>query len=127
MNAIRKAYALGQKLAHAVFTKHCEAALGDPNFWQGGSPEEAAQPQTAEDAVHLLPAGTFQGAQIKLSPDGQRSTTVKVTPDAVQQPDSLANIFNVEPNAKVEVSQPELQSAGAGAESNPLASIPPPG
>jgi hypothetical protein len=73
-------------------------------------------PQTAEDAVQLLPAGTFQGAQIKITPDGQRSTTVKVTPDAVAQPDALAGVFAAEPAAKVEISQPEQQAVPGGGE-----------
>lgn len=93
-----------------------EAALGDPNFWGGGtpSPEEAAPPapQSAEEAIQLLPAGTFQGAQIKIQPDGIRNTTVKVTPDVVGQPDGLAAVFQAEPTAKVEISQPEQQVAG---------------
>lgn len=93
-----------------------EAALGDPNFWGGGtpSPEEAAppMPQSAEEAIQLLPAGTFQGAQIKIQPDGIRNTTVKVTPDVVGQPDGLAAVFQAEPTAKVEISQPEQQAAG---------------
>lgn len=104
-----------------------EAALGDPNFWGGGTPPPGAEmppPQTAEDAVQLLPAGTFQGAQIKITPDGQRNTTVKVTPDAVAQPDALAGVFQAEPTAKVEISQPEQQAVPGGGEAP---AMPPPG
>lgn len=114
---------LGQKLV----TKQGEAALGDPNFWGGGTPPPDAVPtpaQTAEEAVQMLPAGTFQGAQIKITPDGQRSTTVKVTPDAVAQPDALAGVFAAEPAAKVEISQPEQQAVPGGGEAP---AMPPPG
>lgn len=112
MTPLEKAYAFGKYIANETFKeKYGEAALGDPNYWQGGTPssEEVPTPaQTAEEAVHLLPAGTFQGAQIKITPDGHRSTTVKITPEAIAQPDALANVFNTEPNAKVEISQADM-------------------
>ncbi|MGD9209125.1 MAG: hypothetical protein PVI90_00040 [Desulfobacteraceae bacterium] len=114
MTPLQKAYAFGKYIAEETFKKTSEAALGDPNYWQGGTPTPGETPtpaQTAEEAVQLLPAGTFQGAQIKITPDGQRNTTVKVTPDAVAQPDALANVFNAEPNAKIEISQAETQGA----------------
>lgn len=126
MTPLQKAYALGQYMAKDAFKKEAEAALGDPNYWQGGTPEEREIPtpaQSAEEAMQMLPAGTFQGAQIKITPDGQRNTTVKVTPDAVAQPDGLAGIFQAEPGAKVEISQPEAQTAYG----NELPAMPPPG
>jgi hypothetical protein len=111
-------YRGGRAIERAVRDK-TGAALGDPNFWGGGTPPPGAEmppPQTAEDAVQLLPAGTFQGAQIKITPDGQRNTTVKVTPDAVAQPDALAGVFQAEPTAKVEISQPEMNQVPGGGE-----------
>jgi len=91
------------------FIKGADAALGDPNYWTGGSQAQQAPPQpaSAEEAIQLLPGGTFQGLQMKITPDGQRSTTVKVTPEATQDPTGLNSIFAAEPGAKVEVSNPE--------------------
>lgn len=93
------------------------ASLGDPAYWQGGTPtaEEAAPPQaTAEDAAMALAPGIFQGLQLKVNPDGQRSTTVKVTPDALQTPEAVAGIFQAEPETKVEMMMPQPTGAGAG-------------
>ena len=124
----------GRAAQRGLEDKTGEAALGDPNYWQGGTPspeEEAAAaapppPQNAEEAVQMLPAGTFQGAQIKIQPDGVRNTTVKVTPDAVAQPDGLAGIFQAEPGAKVEISQPEQEAVPGGGQA-PGGAMPPPG
>lgn len=97
------------------------AALGDPMFWQGGqeamAPEGAGTPPpTAEEAALQLPPGIFQGLQIKVNPAGERSTSVKVTPDALQTPDTLMGIFQAEPSTKVEMSMPQAtgESAGGG-------------
>ena len=99
-------------------------SLGDPNFWGGGSQQPgqgAPQPQDAEEAISLLPGGTFQGANIKISPDGQKATSVKVSPDALQDPTSLAQFFQLpEPGAKIEISAPDqiptvpVQGGGSG-------------
>lgn len=115
MKPIDKAYQLGAAQAFEDFMKKAEG-LGDPMFWQGGQEAmapEGAPPQgsTAEDAALALPPGIFQGLQMKVNPDGQRSTTVKVTPDALQAPDALAGIFQAEPEAKVEMALPQ---AGGG-------------
>ena len=100
---------LGARMAFEEFRKQADAALGDPNYWSGGSQAQQAPPQpaSAEEAIQLLPGGTFQGLQMKITPDGQRSTTVKVTPEATQDPTGLNSIFAAEPGAKVEVSNPE--------------------
>lgn len=99
------------------------AALGDPTFWQGGQeamgPEGGgeAPPPSAEDAALALPPGIFQGLQLKVNPDGQRSTTVKVTPDALQTPDALAGIFQAEPETKIEMAMAQPtgnEGSGAG-------------
>jgi hypothetical protein len=98
-------------------------SLGDPNFWGGGSQQAAqsAQPQDAEEAIGLLPGGTFQGANIKIAPDGQKSTSVKVSPDALSDPNSLAQFFQLpEPGTKIEISLPDqvptvpVQGGGGG-------------
>lgn len=118
-------YRGGRAVQRGLSEKEGEAALGDPNFWQGGAPPEGEAPtpaQSAEEAIQMLPAGTFQGAQIKIQPDGMRNTTVKVTPDAVGHPDGLAGIFQAEPTAKVEISQPEQQAPGGE-----MPAMPPPG
>jgi general secretion pathway protein D len=122
---LRTAYDIGRSTAQDTFMKWAEgeASLGDPNFWQGGTPspeEEAAAaapppPASAEEAVAGLPAGAFQGLQMKLTPDGQRNTSVKVTPDVLAQPEGVMGIFQAEPGAKVEIAAPE-PSAEAGPE-----------
>ena len=98
-------------------------SLGDPNFWGGGSQqaEQSSQPQNAEEAIGLLPGGTFQGANIKIAPDGQKSTSVKVSPDALSDPNSLAQFFQLpEPGTKIEISLPDqvptvpVQGGGGG-------------
>ena len=116
MNHLHTAYNLGAQLAHAEFSKRADAALGDPAFWQGGEQaqqEQQQQPATAEEAAMSLPTGTFQGLVAKLSPEGERSTSVKVTPDALGTPENLAAIFQAEPTAKVEVAQPQAKAEGA--------------
>ena len=118
MNHLHTAYNLGAQLAQVAFAKHADAALGDPAFWQGGEQtqqEQQQQPATAEEAAMSLPTGTFQGLVTKLSPEGERSTSVKVTPDALGVPDNLASIFQAEPTAKVEVAQPQAKAEGAAA------------
>jgi len=88
--------------------------LGDPNFWSGGTPAEGemAPPPTAEEAVKQLPLGTFQGMTTKVTPEGERSTSVNVTPDALAMPDIVQSIFAAEPGAKVEVKVPEQPETG---------------
>jgi hypothetical protein len=88
--------------------------LGDPMFWQGGEQAAAMPPQggTAEDAALALPPGIFQGLQMKVNPAGERSTTVKVTPDAIQTPEALQGIFQAEPEAKVEMAMPQASGEG---------------
>ena len=81
--------------------------LGDPNFWGGGTPEEGAAPATAEEAVSLLPAGTFQGLNTRMTPDGQKSIGVKVTPDALAAPEALQAMFQSEPGVRVEITAPD--------------------
>lgn len=144
---LKTAYDLGAATAQHAF-KHAEEGLdpnmmgaeappempplGDPNFWQGGtpSPEEAAAavPDTPEEVVNLLPAGTFQGLQMKITPDGQKSTTVKVTPDALSTPDSLASLFQASPGTKVEMEAPEGgdMPVEGGAMPPPEGAVPPP-
>ena len=115
MNHLHTAYNLGAQLAQAEFRKHAEAALCDPAFWQGGeqAQQEQPPPATAEEAAMSLPTGTFQGLTTRLSPEGERSTSVKVTPDALGVRDNLAAIFQAEPTAKVEVAQPQAKTEGA--------------
>lgn len=90
-------------------------ALGDPNFWGGGaagSPEAAAMgAQSAEDVIGLLPAGTFQGMNVRITPDGQKSTGLKVTPEAIDAPEALKAVFQAEPTARVEITTPETPSS----------------
>jgi hypothetical protein len=112
------AYDAGSMKAAALFsTKISQEGLGDPNFW-GQDPnaqqqEGMAQPAaTAEEAIQGLPAGTFQGLQLKITPDGQRNTTVKVTPEATSSPEGIQGIFAAEPGAKVEIAQPEMTEGG---------------
>jgi hypothetical protein len=102
---------LGSKLKGA-FTKQNQS-LGDPMFWQGGEQAAAGAPPaaSAEEVVTQLPLGTFQGMNTKISPEGDRSTSVKVTPDALGSPEMLAAIFQVEPGAKVELETPEQPTA----------------
>jgi len=93
------------------------ASLGDPMFWQGG--QEAMAPEqapaaSAEEVVTQLPIGTFQGLNMKLSPEGERSTNVKVTPEALGSAETLQAIFQAEPGAKVEVEIPEAPAPAAG-------------
>lgn len=115
---LKRAQAYGQHLATVAFRKHADAALGDPNFWQGGTDAVNAaqqappQPATAEEAIGLLPGGTFQGLNIRVTPDGQRSTTVKATPDVMQDPSGIQAIFAAEPGAKVELANPETAVPG---------------
>ncbi|MBU1891198.1 hypothetical protein KJ782_06990 [Patescibacteria group bacterium] len=93
------------------------ASLGDPLYWQGGTPDPAQEappeaPASAEDAALSLPTGVFQGLQMKINPMGERSTTVKVTPDALGTPDILSGIFSAEPATKVEISVPQAKDQG---------------
>ena len=83
------------------------ASLGDPNFWQGGSQQGQPQPQDAEDAIGLLPGGTFQGANIRITPEGEKTTNVKVSPDALMDPEALRAMFQADPTAKIEMQQPD--------------------
>jgi hypothetical protein len=99
------AYILGTQLAQSEFAKRAEAALGDPTYWQGGE-QAQQQPATAEEAAMSLPTGTFQGLTTRLTPEGERSTSIKVTPDALASSDILNSIFQTEPTAKIEVAQP---------------------
>jgi len=78
-------------------------SLGDANYWGGG---QQAQPQDAEQAIGLLPGGTFQGANIRITPDGQKNTSIKVSPDALKDPNSLQTFFNTEPGVKIEIAMP---------------------
>jgi len=114
MDHLKTAYNLGARLAQLEFTKQAEPALGDPAFWQGGeqAQQEQQAPATAEDAAMSLPTGTFQGLTTRLSPEGERSTSVKVTPDALGNADILTGIFQAEPTAKVEVAQPQAKGEG---------------
>lgn len=114
MDHLKTAYDLGARLAQLEFAKQAEPALGDPAFWQGGeqAQEQQQAPATAEDAAMSLPTGTFQGLTTRLSPEGERSTSVKVTPDALGNADILTGIFQAEPTAKVEVAQPQAKGEG---------------
>lgn len=114
MDHLKTAYDLGARLAQLEFAKQAEPSLGDPAFWQGGeqAQQEQQAPATAEDAAMSLPTGTFQGLTTRLSPEGERSTSVKVTPDALGNPDILGGIFQAEPTAKVEVAQPQAKGDG---------------
>lgn len=87
--------------------------LGDPNFWGGGTPAEGAGAGagSAEEAVGLLPAGTFQGLNTRVTPDGQRSTGVKVTPAALDAPDALKAMFQAEPGVRVEITEPDTPAS----------------
>lgn len=99
-------------------------SLGDPNYWSGGSQAQGGggqQPQDAEEAISLLPGGTFQGASIRIAPDGQKSTSVKVSPDALQDPATLQQFFQLpEPGTKIEIAAPDqvptvpVQGGGGG-------------
>jgi hypothetical protein len=119
MKPIQHAYLLGAVQAQRDFDKEAQGNLGDPMFWQGG--QEAAIPPgaggggggTAEDAAMALPPGVFQGLQMKINPAGERSTTVKATPDALATPDAIASIFAAEPEAKVEISNQVQGGEGA--------------
>ena len=51
---------------------------------------------------------------MKVNPAGERSTTVKVTPDALGAPDTLQSIFAAEPAAKIEMAMPQGTEGGAG-------------
>jgi hypothetical protein len=122
------AYDIGSMRAAGLFNPELSKqsqSLGDPNYWQpqaaqdpnaAAPPEGMAPPQspTAEEMVQGLAAGTFQGLQLKLSPDGQRSTTIKVTPEAIATPEGLQSIFAAEPNAKVEIFSPQAQGGAGG-------------
>lgn len=101
------AYKLGAQAAASVFTKRADPSLGDPNFWQGGTGAEQQAPQDPEEALQLLPAGTFLGMNIKITPDGQKSTSVKVSPDALIDPAALQAMFQADPTAKVEMQAPD--------------------
>jgi hypothetical protein len=118
MKPIEQAYKLGADQAYDDFMKEAQGNLGDPMFWQGGTPAEegaeAAPPPSAEDAALALPPGIFQGLQMKVNPAGERSTTVKVTPEALGAPDALQGIFSAEPAAKVEMAMPQATGEGAG-------------
>jgi hypothetical protein len=82
-------------------------SLGDPKFWQGGSQQGQPQPQDAEDAIALLPGGTFQGANIRITPEGEKTTSVKVSPDALIDPQALQAMFQADPTAKIEMQAPD--------------------
>lgn len=133
LGSLHAASIFDSRVAHHLEPIKTSASLGDPNYWQGGSAEAppegmaAAQPATAEEVVQNLPAGTFQGLQMKLSPDGQRSTTVRVTPDAVSAPEGLQAIFAAEPGAKVEISAQTQTGAGGGGGSGGAPGQPTPG
>lgn len=90
-------------------------ALGDPNFWGGSSaaagPEVAGLGGSAEDVIGLLPAGTFQGMNVRITPDGQKSTGLKVTPEAIDAPQALKAVFQAEPTARVEITTPDTPSS----------------
>ncbi len=125
MKPIQHAYLLGAVQAQRDFNKQAEGEmpqnLGDPMFWQGGqeamAPEGGEMPQqggSAEDAALSLPPGIFQGLQMKLNPAGERSTTVKVTPEALGAPDALEGIFSAEPTAKVEMAMAQATGGPEG-------------
>jgi hypothetical protein len=91
-------------------------ALGDPNFWAGGgapgsAAAAAAGAQSAEEVIGLLPAGTFQGMNVRITPDGQKSTGLKVTPEAIDAPEALKAVFQAEPTARVEITTPETPAS----------------
>lgn len=130
MTPLNTAYRLGTLQAMADFEKQAEPALGDPNYWQGGEEamQQPPQPQTVEEAVQLLPGGTFQGLQSKVTPDGQKTTTVKVSPDALMEPDGLSSMFQTGEGAKIEIESPqEAPGAGATAVPGPGGAPPPMG
>jgi hypothetical protein len=89
--------------------------LGDPNFWGGGaagSPEAAAAGAgSAEEVIGLLPAGTFQGMNVRITPDGQKPTGLKVSPEAIDAPEALKAVFQAEPSARVEITTPDTPSS----------------
>jgi hypothetical protein len=105
-DALSLAYKFGAHAAASVFVKQANPSLGDPNYWQGGS-QQAQQPQDAEEAIGLLPGGTFQGANIRITPEGEKSTSIKVSPDALIDPDALRAMFQADPTAKIEMQQPD--------------------
>jgi len=107
LNDVSLAYKLGAHAAAAIFTKRADPSLGDPNYWQGGSEQAPPQPQDAEEAIGLLPGGTFQGASIRITPEGEKSTSVKVSPDALIDPAALQAMFQADPTAKIEMQAPE--------------------
>jgi hypothetical protein len=140
-NDVSLAYKLGAHAAAAIFTKRADGgpagglggygteapqpadpngllqqlppgtSLGDPNFWQGGSQQGQPQPQDAEEAIGLLPGGTFQGANIRITPEGEKTTSVKVSPDALMDPEALRAMFQADPTAKIEMQQPDAGPA----------------
>jgi len=91
--------------------------LGDPNYWSGGTPppgEEgsgAASAASAEEAAGLLPEGAFQGLNTRVTPDGERSTGVKVSPAALDAPEVLKAMFQAEPGVRVEITETETPSS----------------
>ena len=121
MSHLNTAYWMGAWDAKDAFEKHAqgEVPLGDPNFWQGGTPPAedpmagggGAAPASAEETIGLLPAGSFQGLQTKVTPDGQKTVSVKVTPDALQAPDALSAFFTTGENTKIEVASPDLSAS----------------
>lgn len=133
MSHLNTAYQIGSHDAYVAFTKQAEGEnLGDPNFWSGGtpSPEEdmaAQQPANAEETINLLPAGTFQGLQTKITPDGAKTVSVKVTPDALQTPDALNAFFQTGENAKIEITSPDLAASETGYNESAGSDIPLPG
>lgn len=123
---IKEAYLYGAQLAQKEFNQKVAQSLGDPNYWQPEQAQEAPQPQTVEETIQLLPAGTFQGARKTINPDGTEKTLVNVSPDALLQPEALASIFQVDPNAKVEVEAGKQKGPeGAGPEGAAPPAAPP--
>lgn len=129
---LKYAHALGTNLAHREFNKWAEGNLGDPNFWQGGTQaaeQTQAQPQDPEQVIGQLPGGSFQGLQTKVTPDGQKSTSLKVTPDALNTPEALAALFQTGQNAKIEIVTPEAtpgESLIPAQEPQAIEDVPPP-
>jgi hypothetical protein len=116
-----------------------QPSLGDPDYWAGGQAEiikqqlasqggtpmpEAPMPEASapggaegggstgvEQVAAQLPPGSFQGLNIRVTPEGKRSTGLKVTPDALASPEVLQQVFQTEPEARIEITSPETSAS----------------
>ena len=130
-NTPRPALPIPMKVAAA------QPSLGDPNYWAGGQEEvlkqqlaaegtpmpEAPMPEApapgaggggsggVEQVAAQLPPGSFQGLNIRVTPEGKRSTGLKVSPDALANPEILQQIFQVEPEARIEITSPDTSAS----------------